>query len=48
MESGTPVAELKIDETMVHDLLVAQHPDLAGERLVLLDSGWDNVMFRLR
>ena len=47
MATGTPIAEIEIDETRVRELLSEQHPDLAGATLVPLDSGWDNVMFRL-
>jgi aminoglycoside phosphotransferase (APT) family kinase protein len=47
MVSGTPSAELQIDEPLVRELLAAQHPDLAGLSLVHLDTGWDNTMFRL-
>lgn len=44
---GTPKAEGAIDATLVASLLAEQHPDLAALPLVLLDEGWDNVMFRL-
>ena len=47
MVSGTPSAELQIDEPMVRELLAAQHGDLADLPLVHLDTGWDNTMFRL-
>ncbi len=44
---GTPIAEVEIDESLVRDLLRTQHPDLAELELQPIDSGWDNVMFRL-
>lgn len=44
---GTPLAEQPIDEALVRALLRQQHPDLADAPLKLVDSGWDNVMFRL-
>jgi aminoglycoside phosphotransferase (APT) family kinase protein len=44
---GTPAAEVAIDEALVRTLLRAQHPDLAELPLKPIDSGWDNVMFRL-
>jgi aminoglycoside phosphotransferase (APT) family kinase protein len=45
--SGLPPAEIEIDEALLRGLLAAQHPDLAREPLSFLDSGWDNVMYRL-
>lgn len=47
MAAGTPIAQKKIDETTVRELLSLHHPDLADASLVPLGSGWDNVMFRL-
>src|ERR1035438_9419284 len=44
---GMPDAEVAIDADLVRDLLEAQHPDLAGERIVLFAEGWDNLTFRL-
>lgn len=44
---GKPAAEVEIDERAAHALLLDQHPDLAGLPLRHVDSGWDNVMFRL-
>jgi aminoglycoside phosphotransferase (APT) family kinase protein len=44
---GTPTAEVDIDEQLVRTLLREQHADLAELPLELMDSGWDNVMFRL-
>jgi aminoglycoside phosphotransferase (APT) family kinase protein len=45
--SGTPAAEVEIDEKLVRALLREQHADLAELHLELLDAGWDNAMFRL-
>lgn len=45
--SGTPAAEVEITENLVRALLHEQHADLAELPLVLMDAGWDNVMFRL-
>ena len=47
MPAGKPAAEVQIDEALVRQLLEAQHPDLCGLPLRHLDSGWDNVLFRL-
>jgi aminoglycoside phosphotransferase (APT) family kinase protein len=44
---GTPAAEYEITITLVRRLLMAQHPDLAGLPLTLMDTGWDNVIYRL-
>lgn len=44
---GTPPAEHPIDQALVRALLRQQHPDLADASLRKMDSGWDNVMFRL-
>ncbi|HEV2678742.1 MAG TPA: aminoglycoside phosphotransferase family protein [Aliidongia sp.] len=45
--TGTPAAEIEIDEALVRSLLHEQHPDLAGLPIQPAASGWDNVMFRL-
>jgi len=45
--AGTPAAERHIDDALVRGLLQEQHPDLAALPLELMDTGWDNVMFRL-
>lgn len=45
--SGTPTADVEIDEALVRSLLRDQHADIAELPLVLMDAGWDNVMFRL-
>ncbi len=42
-----PAADVDIDEALVHELLVQQHPDLAALSLAWVGSGWDNVLFRL-
>lgn len=47
MPAGKPDAERLIDESLVQRLLVDQHPDLAHLPLRHLDSGWDNVIYRL-
>ena len=44
---GTPPAEVDATEALVQSLLDAQHPDLAQLPLSLVDSGYDNVIFRL-
>ena len=46
-EPGTPPAEVELDESLVRALLSAQHPDLSELTLERIDSGWDNIMFRL-
>jgi aminoglycoside phosphotransferase (APT) family kinase protein len=47
MPAGKPDAEVDVDETLVRRLLDQQHPDLSHLPLSHLDSGWDNVLFRL-
>lgn len=44
---ATPVSEVEIDTTLVRSLLKQQHPDLAGLPIQPIDSGWDNIIFRL-
>jgi aminoglycoside phosphotransferase (APT) family kinase protein len=44
---GTPVPELEIDAPLVYSLLAEQHPALKHLSIELVDSGWDNAMFRL-
>ena len=44
---GTPPAELDVTKDLVQRLLAAQFPELAVLPLEFVDSGWDNVMFRL-
>lgn len=43
----SPPAEVELNEVQVRSLLRAQHADLSGLALVELDSGWDNVLWRL-
>jgi len=43
----TPAAELNITVELVRSLLEEQHSDLAHLPIVPLDSGWDNILFRL-
>jgi aminoglycoside phosphotransferase (APT) family kinase protein len=47
MISGTPAAEVHIDAELVRALLQQQHADLAARPLTPMESGWDNMMFRL-
>ena len=47
MTSGTPAAEVHIDAELVRALLREQHADLAALPLSPMESGWDNMMFRL-
>lgn len=47
MANGTPAAEQAIDQTLVRMLIIDQHPDFGILPIELLESGWDNVMFRL-
>lgn len=45
--AGKPEAERVVDEALVRRLLEEQHPELADLPLSHLDSGWDNVIYRL-
>jgi len=45
--NGTPLAEIHIDTELVHTLLTQQHPDLADLPIRVLESGWDNVIYRV-
>ncbi len=47
ISTGTPISEFDIDATLVYSLLADQHPDLMHLPIHLVDSGWDNAMFRL-
>jgi aminoglycoside phosphotransferase (APT) family kinase protein len=47
MPTGTPKAEVEIDEALIRELLEAQHPDLARLQINHLDTGWDNAIYRL-
>ena len=44
---GTPSAEVEIDALLVSQLLSEQHQDLQNLSIQLVNSGWDNVIFRL-
>ncbi|MEM6732188.1 MAG: aminoglycoside phosphotransferase family protein [Myxococcota bacterium] len=43
----TPPADYDVNESTLLRLLKDQHPDLAGLKTSFLDSGWDNMLFRL-
>ncbi|GHG51629.1 hypothetical protein GCM10011331_15470 [Flavimobilis marinus] len=43
----TPPARVDVTPALVRGLLAAQHPDLAHLPLVVVASGWDNVVLRL-
>ena len=45
--TGTPVAEVHIDATLVRSLIRDQFPQHANLSLRPVGSGWDNVMMRL-
>jgi aminoglycoside phosphotransferase (APT) family kinase protein len=47
MPMGRPRAERVVHEALVRRLLEDQHPDFADLPLTQLDSGWDNVIYRL-
>ncbi len=47
MPPGKPDAEVDVDEALVRRLLEHQCPDLNALPLSPLDTGWDNVLFRL-
>jgi aminoglycoside phosphotransferase (APT) family kinase protein len=47
IQTSTPAAEVKIDESLVRALLQTQHPELAALDITPVDSGWDNAIFRL-
>lgn len=42
-----PAAEVDIGEPLVRALLSEQCPELAGQEIAALGSGWDNAVFRL-
>ena len=42
-----PAAEIEIDKALVLRLLKEQHPHLSNLPLTYIDSGWDNVIYRL-
>ncbi len=45
--TGRPPAEIEVNESLVRQLIVDQHPDLADLPIEHVDAGWDNEMFRL-
>jgi aminoglycoside phosphotransferase (APT) family kinase protein len=47
VNSGTPRAEVQIDEALVRALVQAQHPEFATLDILPIVSGWDNAIFRL-
>ena len=47
MDSGTPAAEVDIDESLVRRLIEAQYPEFAKLDISRIDAGWDNAIFRL-
>jgi aminoglycoside phosphotransferase (APT) family kinase protein len=44
---GIPAADVNIDARLVRALLDEQHPDLANLPLFDVETGWDNVVYRL-
>jgi hypothetical protein len=44
---GTPLPDIEIDAALVYRLLEEQDPDLAHLPIHLVETGWDNAMFRL-
>jgi aminoglycoside phosphotransferase (APT) family kinase protein len=44
---GIPVSEIEIDEALVYGLLKEQHKELSHLPIHLIDTGWDNAIFRL-
>jgi aminoglycoside phosphotransferase (APT) family kinase protein len=47
VDSGTPAAQVQIDEGLVRALVQAQCPEFANLEIAPIDSGWDNAIFRL-
>ena len=47
VNSGTPPAEIPIDENLVRALIQAQYPEFAKLNVSQVDEGWDNAIFRL-
>jgi len=45
--SGSPPAEIDVDEPLVRSLVADQHPDLSDLALEHLEAGWDNTLWRL-
>jgi aminoglycoside phosphotransferase (APT) family kinase protein len=44
---GTPRAEVEVSADLLRQLVMDQFPELAKDRITLLDSGWDNLSFRI-
>ncbi len=42
-----PIAEIKIDESLVTELVFKQFPELSHLELKFVDEGWDNVNYKL-
>ncbi|HEY6340181.1 MAG TPA: aminoglycoside phosphotransferase family protein [Bryobacteraceae bacterium] len=47
VNSGTPAAEIPVDENLVRALIQAQYPEFARLNVSQVDEGWDNAIFRL-
>jgi len=47
VNTGTPSAEVHIDQALVRALIQAQHPEFATLEISPIDTGWDNAIFRL-
>lgn len=47
MVNAMPRAEVGITISLVRHLISSQHPDLAGQPVTFLASGWDNVLYRV-
>ena len=47
LPKGTPLPEIDITLPFARQLLHSQHPDLSHLPISLLDSGWDNTLFRV-
>src|SRR5690606_26362843 len=47
MTTGTPPAEVDVDEELVAALVADQHPRYAGLPVRFFEHGWDNFTFRL-
>ena len=47
MTTGTPPAEVEVDEALVAALVADQHPRYAGLPVRFFEFGWDNFTYRL-
>jgi aminoglycoside phosphotransferase (APT) family kinase protein len=47
LDSGTPAAEVDIDENLIRQLIRAQRPQFAKLDISPTGTGWDNAVFRL-